>query len=147
MTVDNAQTDGTVDCVFCRIVRGEAPATIVTKTGDCTLIKPMNPVTPGHVLVIPNRHVKDAIEDPALTGEVMEVAAHFAKHPEYHARPKEGFNLITSVGVAATQSIYHLHVHVVPRRPDDGLLLPWGSNEAHVREHMKNAYLFYSGAQ
>ena len=95
----------TSSCVFCQIVRGESPATVVTKTGDCTIIEPLNPVTDGHVLVIPNRHVQDALADPFVTGNVMEVAAHFAKHPEYHARPNESVNLITSVGAAATQSV------------------------------------------
>lgn len=133
------------DCVFCRIVAGESPATVVTRTEYCTVIEPLNPVTPGHVLVIPNSHVKDALEHPALTGEVMETAAHLAKHPEYYARPKESVNLITSVGAAATQSVWHLHVHIVPRRRGDGLLLPWGSNEAHMRRNDEMAAEFYSG--
>jgi histidine triad (HIT) family protein len=70
----------------------------------------------AHLLAIPRLHVEDALEDPELTGHVMEIAAWFA-HGDC--------NLITSVGAAATQTVRHLHVHIVPRRPGDGLALPW----------------------
>jgi histidine triad (HIT) family protein len=83
--------------------------------------EPLNPVTPGHLLVIPVRHVMDAAEDPDLTGRVFAAAARIAR--ESGGDPS--CNLITSVGGAATQSVYHLHAHVVPRRHGDGLRLPW----------------------
>ena len=78
--------------------------------------EPLNPVTPGHLLVVPFKHVEDALEDPALTGAVMTYAAQLAT-PDC--------NLITSIGSAATQTVRHLHIHIVPRRVGDGLALPW----------------------
>jgi histidine triad (HIT) family protein len=80
--------------------------------------EPLGPVVPGHLLVVPKRHVTDARVDPAVTADTYRVAALLA-------REAGECNLITSVGAAATQSVFHLHVHVVPRRPSDGLRLPW----------------------
>jgi histidine triad (HIT) family protein len=105
------------DCPFCAIIRGEAPATIVHRWPDAVAIVPLNPVTPGHLLVIPVEHMDDALEQPVVTGAVMQRAAALAQPP---------CNLITSVGPEATQTIRHLHVHIVPRTAGDGLALPWG---------------------
>lgn len=113
----------TTRCTFCEIVAGRAPATVLRETRDTLVIVPLNPVTDGHVLVIPRRHVVDALEDPRITAEVMHTAAEVATRP---------CNIITSAGAVATQTVFHLHVHVVPRRENDGLALPWtagGSDE------------------
>ncbi len=64
-----------------------------------------------------------------------------------YALKHQHVNLITSVGTLATQSIKHLHIHVIPRYLNDGLVLPWGDNSAQSREYLDNAYLFYSGSQ
>jgi len=106
------------DCVFCQIVAGEAPATIVRRWADAIAIVPLDPVVVGHRLVIPRRHVDDAACDLTLTGAM---AAHAADL----ALDLESCNLITSVGAPATQTIRHLHWHVVPRVAGDGLALPW----------------------
>ena len=102
-------------CVFCaRVHRGEYDA-----EHPGFSFEPLNPVTPGHRLFVPSVHVTDAAEDPAVTAEVYRAAAEYARRV---GRP---FNLITSAGPAATQSVYHLHVHYVPRADGDGLHLPW----------------------
>jgi len=111
------------DCAFCQIVRDEAPADIVRSWPDnaqCAVLAfvPLHPVTEGHLLVVPVTHVADALENPLVTAAVMRRAAELAESP---------CNLITSVGVEATQSVRHLHVHIVPRRKDDGLALPWSA--------------------
>lgn len=106
------------DCVFCRIVDGEAPATVVAEWSEAIAIVPINPVTDGHVLVLPFAHVADATTSPHVTAAVMRRAAEYA---ERH----QAVNLITSRGRDATQTVFHLHVHVVPRRAGDGLALPW----------------------
>ena len=81
--------------------------------------EPLNPVTPGHMLFVPVRHVASALDDPYETALTMEIASRWA------ARLAEDFNLITSAGAAATQTVRHLHIHLVPRREGDGLHLPW----------------------
>ena len=104
-------------CVFCEIVAGNVPATIDREWDDCIAFHPRNPVTDGHLLVVPRVHRADASVDPAVTAAVMGRAAELAM--------RASCNLITSVGAAATQTVMHLHVHVVPRRVGDGLMLPW----------------------
>lgn len=106
-------------CPFCDY---EGP--VLYEDEDVFIITPLEPVTPGHVLVIPWEHVQDATEKPPLTGLVMMAAAWWAK-AETPPRDGSGANIITSVGEAATQTVKHLHVHVVPRVRDDGLMLPW----------------------
>ncbi|HEY9414057.1 MAG TPA: HIT domain-containing protein [Pseudonocardia sp.] len=111
----------TEPCVFCAIVAGTAPATIVAEWSDAVALVPLGPVTPGHVLVIPRRHVADLAEDPAVT------AATVRRASQWIAGRHESANIITSMGAAATQTVFHLHVHVVPRAVDDRLMVPWGT--------------------
>jgi histidine triad (HIT) family protein len=84
---------------------------------------PINPVVPGHVMFIPRTHVKNAAMNPYIT------AAVFGEAAKHGAIFGPQFNLITSAGVDATQSIMHLHVHYVPRVAGDGLHLPWTDQE------------------
>lgn len=104
------------NCVFCEIIRGELPCTLIHEWDSCIAIIPTKPVTPGHVLVIPKIHVKDFTESPLISAETMRCVAELAVAP---------CNVISSAGIAATQSVFHLHMHIVPRMNNDDLLLPW----------------------
>ena len=106
-------------CPFCAIIDGSEPAEWVHEWTDAIAIIPLNPVVPGHVLVIPRAHVTDASVDPLVTGMAAARAAELASLSPEH------FNLITSAGEHATQTVPHLHWHLVPRRAGDGLALPW----------------------
>lgn len=112
-------------CVFCAIIRGHAPAEYVHSWPDAIAIVPLAPVTPGHVIVIPRVHVGHFTTDPDVTMRTMARAAMLARKME----PAGDWNLITSKGKHATQTIRHLHVHLVPRRAGDGLALPWTGQE------------------
>jgi histidine triad (HIT) family protein len=107
---------GAEGCIFCAIVDGTAPATVVRRWPDAIAITPLNPVVSGHVLVIPVHHVADVTEDPTTSALTMAAAAELATAP---------CNVITSAGAEATQTVKHLHLHVVPRAVGDGLALPW----------------------
>lgn len=80
----------------------------------------LDPVTPGHFLVVPRRHVRNAITSPADAGHALVFAGQLAEDMGLKAA-----NFITSAGPAATQTVFHLHVHIVPRIEGDGLALPW----------------------
>ncbi|MEU4772947.1 HIT family protein [Micromonospora sp. NPDC023644] len=111
-------------CVFCEIVAGREPATQVAAGTDAIAIRPLKPVVAGHLLVLPVKHVRDAAEDPHVSAETMRLAAALA--PMFC---QGAFNIITSAGREATQSVFHLHLHIVPRRENDGLALPWYSGK------------------
>lgn len=104
-------------CPFCDIVAGRAPASIFHEWDDALAIVPLNPVTEGHLLVIPKVHVADVGHDPDISAATMRRAAQLAA--------SQWCNVITSRGRVATQSVFHLHYHLVPRREGDGLALPW----------------------
>lgn len=107
---------GKQSCPFCPI-----PAPILRQWGvthPIVAFRPLNPVTPLHTLIVPVRHVEHFAADPALSAEVMGCAAEWCKE-------MGDFNIITSKGRSATQTVHHLHVHVVPRQDGDGLHLPW----------------------
>lgn len=112
------------DCIFCAIAAGQAPAKVVREWPDAIAIVPLGPVVEGHTLVIPKRHVADAASDPDTSALTMRHAAEIAPWPS---------NIITSIGAPATQSIFHLHLHIVPRAEDDGLALPWYSGRGRKR--------------
>ena len=108
-------------CVFCDIVAEEAPATIVGEWPDTIAFVPLNPVCDGHTLVVPRAHVTDALTDPVVTAATMQRAAEWTANRWPHA------NILTSIGAPATQSVFHLHIPVVPRAEGDQLMLPWGT--------------------
>lgn len=113
------------NCVFCEILYGSAPAKNVYD-GIATLgIVPLNPVTEGHVIFMPRKHVRDAVEDPSVLAQVMNDVSNFVAMARRNSEEYRSVNIITSVGAPATQTVFHLHVHVVPRHEGDGLHLPW----------------------
>ncbi|HET9144083.1 HIT family protein [Actinophytocola sp.] len=114
-------------CTFCDIATGTGPATIVAEWPDTIAIFPRERggkrgCTEGHILVIPRVHVRDAADQPLVTAITMARAAELAKRLGY-----ADCNIITNQGAVATQTVFHLHVHLVPRRAGDGLALPWSA--------------------
>lgn len=108
-------------CVFCDIIAGEAPAEFVMRGAYAVAIKPLKPVVEDHFIVLPTRHVADFSASPMVSAMTMEFAAEVAQ------RYAGDLNMITSRGPSATQSVFHLHLHLIPRRENDGLALPWYS--------------------
>lgn len=108
-------------CPFCDYA-GPSPVLWEDRVVGAYVIEPIAPCTPGHVLVVSLYHVPDFADDDAFCGEVMECAARYARESGMG-----DCNLITSRGAAATQTVRHLHVHLVPRFPGDGLALPWSA--------------------
>ncbi|MFG2844229.1 HIT family protein [Kitasatospora sp. NPDC048296] len=95
---------------------GTAAARVVRRWPDALALHPLGPVTPGHLLVVPLRHVPDVTTDPEVSAALMRRVAEIATPP---------CNVITSAGEVATQTVFHAHLHVLPRSCGDGLLLPW----------------------
>ena len=113
------------DCEFCRIVRGEERALIVCESADCLAFFPTEPATRGHTLVIPREHVSDLWLVPErLETSLMRMVVRVGRALQKALQP-EGMNLISSAGEAASQSIFHLHLHLVPRWKGDRIGEIW----------------------
>ena len=113
------------DCIFCAIASGEGPGEIVQEDERTVAFMDINPATRGHLLIIPREHSTDLLEVPR---EDLEACARMAK--KLAARIEErlgadGVNLLNSCGAAAWQTVFHFHVHVIPRYANDPLRLPW----------------------
>lgn len=110
-------------CPFCEY---EGPSEVLAHYDEAFVIEPLEPCTPGHMLVVPYVH-HDRTD--AHLGEVLaELAACAGRwwvESGRHLGPTDDCNLILNLGPAATQTVAHLHLHVVPRRHGDGLALPW----------------------
>ena len=113
------------DCLFCKIVAGELPATVVAEDDRTVSFMDINPATPGHALVVPRDHATDLLSIPAEDLEAVTVAAQRLAHRAKEALGADGVNLLNSCGAAAWQTVFHFHMHVIPRYEDDPLRLPW----------------------
>jgi histidine triad (HIT) family protein len=113
------------DCLFCGIVAGDVPAQVVDSDEHTIAFMDINPATRGHALVIPRRHSADLLEisDDDLQRTFLAARRIAARMKE--PLGADGFNILNSCGTAAWQTVFHFHVHVVPRYDDDPLKLPW----------------------
>ena len=113
------------DCIFCKIIAGDLPGQIVDQDEDTVAFMDVAPATRGHSLVVPRRHVRNLLEigdqDLAAT---MRTARRLAGRMTERLGA-DGVNLINSCGAAAWQSVFHFHIHVIPRYEDDPMRLPW----------------------
>lgn len=107
------------DCIFCRIVAGKAPASIVAETADALAFMDINQPTPGHVLIIPKAHIENIYGlDEATTAAVFGLTVQVAKAVKAALRP-DGLDLIQANERAGQQEVFHFHVHVVARYTGD----------------------------
>jgi histidine triad (HIT) family protein len=122
------------DCLFCKIVAGDLPATIVAQDEATVTFMDINPATRGHVLVVPRNHARDLTEiDPADLAAVAQAAQRVAQTMGERLGT-DGVNLLNSCGAAAWQTVFHFHLHVIPRYDDDPLKLPWVPGPGDVAE-------------
>ena len=112
-------------CLFCGIVAGDVPAQIVDSDEHTVAFMDINPATAGHALVVPRAHSADLMEVSDEDLERSTLAARRLARRMRAALEPAGFNILNSCGSAAWQTVYHFHLHVIPRYEDDPLKLPW----------------------
>ena len=118
-------------CVFCDIVAGRAPAAIVFRDERVVAFMDHSPHNPGHVLVVPVQHAADILGVPAATAEeMMVVAQKVARAIRKSGLKADGFNFRMNTGAAAGQTVFHTHLHVIPRYVDDA------GGQSHVGERL-----------
>jgi histidine triad (HIT) family protein len=122
------------DCIFCRIVAGELPSTIIREDERTVAFMDINPATRGHALVVPRRHARDLLEiGPEDLTATLAAAQELAQRA-VDRLGAAGVNLLNSCGKAAWQTVFHFHIHVIPRYEGDPLRLPWVPAEGDRHE-------------
>jgi len=135
------------DCIFCKIVAGEIPCTKVFEDDLCLVFMDIGPISPGHTLLVPKKHYEAIWEMPA------DEAAHLGRHLPAVARAvKEAMqapalNVLQNNGRASGQAVPHLHIHFIPRRPDDGLGFRWPAKPADFDVLKKQADAIRAGLE
>ncbi|MBE0519988.1 HIT family protein [Candidatus Bathyarchaeota archaeon] len=115
------------DCVFCRIIKGIAPASVVYTDEKVVALMDIQPVNPGHVLIIPKAHAAQLSELDEETGAHMfRIAMRIAEALRRSSIRYEGVNLFLADGEAAFQEVFHVHLHVIPRFRGDGFEIKVG---------------------
>lgn len=126
-----------VDCIFCEIVAGQSPAEIVDQDEETVSFMDINPVNPGHVLTVPRRHVADIEDLSAAEFATLGSAAHAIVRRVRAALRPPGLDLFMANGREAGQTVFHAHIHAIPRWPGDGWTDPWTpapGNPAEISE-------------
>ena len=122
------------DCLFCGIVAGDVPGQIVDSNENTVAFMDINPATRGHALVVPRSHSTDLLDIPDEDLSNTMIAARRLAERMRDVLEPAGFNVLNSCGSAAWQTIFHFHVHVIPRYDDDPLKLPWRPAEGEESE-------------
>ena len=113
------------DCIFCKIIAGELPSQTIDEDERTVAFMDISPATRGHLLVVPREHARDLLEiSPEDLAATIATVHRVAKRVSERLNPA-GINLLNSCGAAAWQTVFHFHVHVIPRYEGDPLRLPW----------------------
>lgn len=119
------------DCIFCKIAGGIIPSASVYEDDDFKAILDIAPAAKGHVLILPKKHCADLIEiDPDVASKALFVASKIAA-AQKKALKADGINLLQNSGEAAGQTIFHFHMHLIPRYENDNLTIP-GENLSYA---------------
>ena len=126
------------DCIFCGIVAGDISSTTLAQNDRAISFMDINPVTPGHVLVVSRSHATDLFD---VTADDLAACVHLAQQIAGRAKDRlgaDGVNLLNCSGEAAKQTVFHFHVHVIPRFKDqpgkDVIGLPWNTVPSNPEE-------------
>lgn len=112
-------------CIFCKLANGEIPTKSIYEDGDFKVILDVSPATKGHVLILPKEHYADFYDLPdRLAGKAMQLAKQLAIHMN-EKLDFDGLNLIQNNGVTAGQTVFHYHLHLIPRYEDDQQNISW----------------------
>ena len=122
------------ECIFCLLANGDIPTAKVYEDDDLTVILDAGPATKGHALVLPKDHYKNITEVPQeLAGKLVAIASKVG-NAQMKALGAAGFNVVINTNEAAGQTVFHCHVHVIPRYEGDAGIVSWVPGEAKDSE-------------
>lgn len=121
-------------CIFCKIANGEIPSTTLYEDDDFRVILDLGPASRGHALLLPKEHYANLFElDEAVASKAIIVAKRLAGKMK-DALGATGFNLVQNNGEDAGQTVFHFHIHLIPRYPNDQARIGWKSGETTPEE-------------
>ncbi|MDD3184292.1 MAG: HIT family protein [Anaerostipes sp.] len=133
------------NCVFCKIIDGDIPSTTIFENPDFKVILDVAPATLGHVLILPKEHFADVFDIDAQTaGKLFQLATVVARAMK-QALHCDGMNILQNNGTIAGQTVFHFHMHLIPRYEGDGLHLAWKEQESkpemleEIRDRIRKA--------
>ncbi len=130
------------NCIFCKIANGEIPSTTLYEDDDFRVILDMGPAARGHALLLPKEHYANLFElDDELAAKALVTAKKVASRLK-DALGADGFNLVQNNGEAAGQTVFHFHMHLIPRYKDDGAGISWTPGSATPEEMAEVKRLF-----
>jgi histidine triad (HIT) family protein len=128
-----------MDCIFCAIADDIVPATKVYEEDQILAFMDINPANPGHLLVIPKQHYRNIFDiDAEIASKIMQVGTQLASAIQTALNP-DGLNLLQSSESAAFQTVFHFHLHLIPRWEDDSLVLPWRPQQGDMNQIVEAA--------
>lgn len=123
------------DCIFCKLANGDIPTNVIYEDDDFTVILDASPATKGHALILPKEHYANVYELPDdIAAKVMPLAKKLASHMT-EVLHCDGFNIVQNNGEVAGQTVFHFHVHLIPRYKDGPDILGW-SHESFTDEEI-----------
>lgn len=122
------------DCVFCKIVSGDIPSNTIYENSEFKVIMDASPAAKGHVLVLPKEHYKDIYDiDAETAGKLFQLAAVVARALK-EVLNCDGLNILQNNGVIAGQTVFHFHMHLIPRYEDDDVTVKWEGHSMDAEE-------------
>jgi histidine triad (HIT) family protein len=117
------------DCIFCKIAAGEIPSATIYEDEDFRVILDLGPATKGHALILPKQHFADITQMPEeLTAKAFVLAKKIVTFMK-GALPSDGYNIVQNNGEAAGQTVFHFHIHLIPRYTNDHAGVGWKPGE------------------
>lgn len=127
------------NCIFCKIANGEIPSSTVYEDEDFRVILDLGPASKGHSLILPKNHYKDLCEaDPAVAAKILPLAGKIGSAMKA-GLGASGFNVVQNNGISAGQTVFHLHVHVIPRYEGGPEMVTWNPGKADQNELAQTA--------
>lgn len=122
------------DCIFCKLANGDIPTNVVYEDDDFTVIMDASPATKGHSLILPKEHFSNIYElDDELAGKVFVLAKKLATEMTDKLQC-DGFNIVQNNGETAGQTVFHFHMHLIPRYKGDNQKIGWNPTEPSKEE-------------
>lgn len=129
------------DCIFCKLANGIIPTNYIYEDDDFKVILDAGPATKGHALILPKEHYADIYELPSdLAGRAFTLAKKIAAHNTTVLKA-DGFNIVQNNGETAGQTVFHFHLHLIPRFKNDGQKIGWNPGKPTDEELKETAAL------